>query len=148
KIQHQKFITVYNINKTFAMQIFDGNKSILLADSSLLNDADKFHFHIQQHIWACGITEVDTIPYTSNLQISLNKIKINIGKTVLPNYTNILTQKTYIDTNLVKINNALVIISSKLKANQAQIISKILSPKNISVNNVMENGAFNFNIEQ
>ena len=147
KIQHQKFITVYNINKTFAMQIFDGNKSILIADSTLLNDADKFHFHIQQHIWACGITDIDTIPYSNNLQISLNKTRLNIGKTVLPDYTNILTQKTFIDTNLVKNKTASVIISSKLKANQAQTISKFLNFKNISVNNVMENGAFTFNIE-
>ncbi len=147
KIQQQKFITVYNINQTFAMQIFDGNKSILIVDSSLLNNSDKFHFHIQQHIWAHGITDVDTIPFSNNLQISLNKMRLNIGKTVLPDCINILTQKTFIDTNLIKNNNASVIISSKLKTNQAQTISKFLSNKNINGNNVMENGAFTFNIE-
>ncbi len=147
KIQHQKFITVYNINKTFAMQIFDGNKSILIADSSLLNNADKIHFHIQQHIWACRITDIDTILFSNNLQISLNKMKLNIGKTILPDCINILTQKTFIDTNLIKNNTASVIISSKLKTNQAQTISKFLSYKNINGNNVMENGAFTFNIE-
>jgi hypothetical protein len=147
KIQHQKFITVYNINQTFAMQIFDGKKSILIADSSLLNNADKFHFHIQQHIWACGITDIDTILFSNNLQISLNKMKLNIGKSILPNYINILTQKTFIDTNLLGNNSDSVIISSKLKTNQGQTISKFLSYKNINVNNVMENGAFTFNIE-
>jgi competence protein ComEC len=147
KIQHQKFITVYNINQTFAMQIFDGKKSILIADSSLLNNADKFHFHIQQHIWACGITDIDTILFSNNLQISLNKMKLNIGKSILPNYINILTQKTFIDTNLLGNNSDSVIISSKLKTNQGQTISKFLSYKNINVNNVMENDAFTFNIE-
>lgn len=147
KIQQQKFITVYNINQTFAMQIFDGNKSILIVDSSLLNNSDKFHFHIQQHIWAHGITDVDTILFSNNLQISLNKMRLNIGKTVLPDCINILTQKTFIDTNLIKNNTASVIISSKLKTNQAQTISKFLSNKNINGNNVMENGAFTFNIE-
>ena len=147
KIQQQKFITVYNINQTFAMQIFDGNKSILIIDSSLLNNADKFRFHIQQHIWACGITDIDTIPFSNNLQISLNKMRLNIGKNVLQDCINILTQKTFIDTNLIKNNRASVIISSKLKINQAQTISKFLSLKNINVNNVMENGAFTFNIE-
>jgi hypothetical protein len=129
------------------MQIFDGNKSILIVDSSLLNNADKFCFHIQQHIWACGITDIDTIPYSNNLQISLNKMRLNIGKNVLPDCINILTQKTFIDTNLIKNNRASLIISSKLKINQAQTISKFLSLKNINVNNVMENGAFTFNIE-
>jgi hypothetical protein len=147
KIQHQKFITVYNINQTFAMQIFEGNKSIFIADTSLLNNSDKLHFHIRQHIWACGITKIDTIPYLNNLQISLNKTRLNIGKSVLPNCINILTHKTNIDTNLLKNNHGSVIISSKLKSNQAQTISKILRFKNISVNNVMENGAFTFNIE-
>lgn len=148
KIQQQKFVTVYNINKTFAMQIFDGNKSVLIADSSLINDADKFHFHLQQHIWACGITEVDTIRLTNNLQISLNNMKLNIGNSVLPNYTNILTQKTFIDTNSIQIKNETIVISSKLKNHQAQIIAKLLKNKNINVNNVLENGAFTFNIEQ
>lgn len=147
KIQQQKFITVYNINKTFAMQIFDGNKSILIADSSLINDADKFHFHLQQHIWACGITDVDTIRLTSNLQISLNNTKLNIGNSVLPNYTNILTQKTFIDTNSIQNKNATIVISSKIKNQQSQIIAKLLKNKNINVNNVLENGAFTFNIE-
>jgi len=147
KIQQQKFVTVYNINKTFAMQIFDGNKSVLIADSSLINDADKFHFHLQQHIWACGITEVDTIRLTNNLQITLNNLKLNIGNSVLPNYTNILTQKTFIDTNSIPTKKATVIISSKLKTHQAQTIAELLKNKEIIVNNVMENGAFTFNIE-
>jgi competence protein ComEC len=147
KIQKQKFITVYNINKTFAMQIFDGNKSIFIADTSLINNTNKIQFHIQQHIWASGITKIDTIPFFNNLQISLNKTRLNIGKTVLPNCINILTEKTFIDTNLLKNNFSSVIISSKLKTNHAQIISKFLIDKNISVNNVMENGAFTINIE-
>jgi competence protein ComEC len=147
KIQQQKFITIYNINQTFAMQIFDGSKSIFIADTSLLNNSDKLNFHIRQHIWACGIIKIDTIPYLNNLQISINKAKLNIGKTILPNNINILTQNTFIDTNLLKNNFNSVIISSKLKVNQAQNISKFLNNKNINVNNVMENGAFTFNIE-
>jgi hypothetical protein len=147
KIQHQKFVTVYNINKTFAMQIFDGNKSILIADSSLLNDADKFHFHLQQHIWACGIIDVDTIPFANSLQLTLNQLNLNIGKSILPNYTNILTQKTFIDTNSIPIKNATVIISSKLKTHQAKTIIKHLQNKKFFVNNVMDNGAFTFNID-
>ncbi|MFZ4798228.1 MAG: ComEC/Rec2 family competence protein [Bacteroidia bacterium] len=147
KIQHQKFVTVYNINKTFAMQIFDGNKSILIADSSLLNDADKFHFHLQQHIWACGITAVDTIAFTNNIQITLNNLKLNIGKTILPNYINILTQKSFIDTNSIKTQNNVILISSKLETNYAKKIEKLLKNKKIKINNIIENSAFTFNIE-
>lgn len=147
KIQQQKFITIYNINKTFAMQIFDGNKSTIIADTSLLNNSDKFHFHLQQHIWACGITKVDTIPFYQDLQVNLNDLKLNIGKSILPNCINILTQKTFVDTNNLTTNHELVVLSSKLKINQAQSIAKLLKNNNIQVNNVMENGAFTFNIE-
>jgi competence protein ComEC len=146
KIENQKFITIYNINKTFAMQIVDGPKSTLIADASLINDGDKFHFHLQQHIWACGITEVDTIIFNRNLNLNINQLKLNIGNKILPNYTNILTEKIYVDTNLLT-NNTPVIISSKLNNLQSQSIAKFLKPKNVLINNVLENGAITINIE-
>ncbi len=147
KTENQKFITIYNINKTFAMQIVDGQKSTLIADTSLINDKDKFHFHLQQHIWASGITKVDTINFNNNLQIKIDQLKINIGNKILPNYTNILTEKIYIDTNLLAVNTP-VIISSKLNNLQSQSIVKFLKTKNVLTNNVLENGAITINIEQ
>jgi competence protein ComEC len=147
KIENQKFITIYNINKTFAMQIVDGPKSTFIADTSLINDGDKFHFHLQQHIWACGITKVDTIIFNRNLTLKINQLKLNIGNKILPNYTNILTEKIYVDTNLLT-NNTLVIISSKLNNLQSQSIAKFLKPKSVLHNNVLENGAITINIEQ
>jgi hypothetical protein len=147
KTENQKFITIYNINKTFAMQIVDGQKSTLIADTSLINDEDKFHFHLQQHIWASGITKVDTINFKNNLQIKIDQLNINIGNKILPNYTNILTEKIYIDTNLLPVNTP-VIISSKLNNLQSQSIAKFLKTKNILADNVLENGAITINIEQ
>jgi competence protein ComEC len=147
KTENQKFITIYNINKTFAMQIVDGQKSTLIADTSLINDEDKFHFHLQQHIWASGITKVDTINFKNNLQIKIDQLNINIGNKILPNYTNILTEKIYIDTNLLAVNTP-VIISSKLNNLQSQSIAKFLKTKNILADNVLENGAITINIEQ
>jgi hypothetical protein len=147
KIENQKFITIYNINKTFAMQIVDGPKSTLIADASLINDGDKFHFHLQQHIWACGITEVDTIIFNQNLTLKINQLKVNIGNKILSNYTNILTEKIHIDTNLLT-NNTPIIISSKLNNLQSQSIAKFLKPKSVLLNNVLENGSITINIEQ
>ena len=147
KTENQKFITIYNINKTFAMQIVDGQKSTLIADTSLINDEDKFHFHLQQHIWASGITKIDTINFKNNLQIKIDQLKINIGNKILPNHTNILTEKIYIDTNLLAVNTP-VIISSKLNNLQSQSIVKFLKTKNVLTNNVLENGSITINIEQ
>lgn len=147
KTENQKFITIYNINKTFAMQIVDGQKSTLIADTSLINDEDKFHFHLQQHIWASGITKIDTINFKNNLQIKIDQLNINIGNKILPNHTNILTEKIYIDTNLLAVNTP-VIISSKLNNLQSQSIVKFLKTKNVLTNNVLENGAITINIEQ
>jgi len=146
KIQHQKFITIYNINKTVALQIVDGTKSTIVADSSLLHNPDKFHFHLQQHIWASGITKVDTLTFKHNLQIEINQLKLNIGNTILPNYINILTEKTFIDTNQLTPNTK-IILSTKLNNSQSQSIAKYLKTKNILANNVGENGAITINIE-
>jgi competence protein ComEC len=147
KIENQKFITIYNINKTFAMQIVDGPKSILIADTSLINDGDKFHFHIQQHIWACGINKIDTVPFNGDTQLKLGNLKINIGGSILPNYTNILTSNTIIEKPLLIENNTLIILSSKLKSNQNQAIAKQLESNYSIVKNVLENGAITINIE-
>lgn len=147
KTENQKFITIYNINKTFAMQIVDGQKSTLIADTSLINDEDKFHFHLQQHIWASSITKMDTIKFKTNLQIKIDQLNINIGNKILPNYTNILTEKIYIDTNLLAVKTP-IIISSKLNNLQSQSIVKFLKTKNVLTNNVLENGAITINIEQ
>jgi len=125
----------------------DGQKSTLIADTSLINDEDKFHFHLQQHIWASGITKIDTIKFKNNLQIKIDQLKINIGNKILPNHTNILTEKIYIDTNLLAVNTP-VIISSKLNNLQYQSIVKFLKTKNVLTNNVLENGAITINIEQ
>lgn len=146
KIENQKFITIYNINKTLAMQIVNGTKSTIIADSSLLHNPDKFHFHLQQHIWASGITKVDTITFNQNLQLKINQLNINIGNKILPNYTNILTEKIFIDTNLLA-SNTPIVISSKLNNLQSQSVAKFLKTKNILADNVLEKGAITINIE-
>lgn len=148
KNSNQKFITIYNIKNTFAMQIVDGTKSTLIADTSLLNNEDKFHFHLQQHIWASGIKQIDTIPYYNNLQVEINSVKYNIGNTILPNHTNIITSYTFVDSTVLKLIETPIIISSKLTKKQNKGLANFLTKNNILVNNVLENGAITLNIEQ
>ncbi|MES2656633.1 MAG: ComEC/Rec2 family competence protein [Bacteroidota bacterium] len=147
KISKQQFICLYNINKTFAMQIFQGNKSTLIADASLLNDRDKFHFHIQQHIWACGIESVDTIAYTQPLQLQIQNTTIGIDASIHPNTINILTQKEKIDTTPLFKQNELVLLSSKLNNRQMKVLLEVLNTKNLSAKNVCESGAITINLE-
>ncbi|MBJ7427812.1 MAG: ComEC family competence protein [Bacteroidia bacterium] len=146
KIENQKFITIYNINKTLAMQIVNGTQSTIIADSSLLHNPDKFHFHLQQHIWASGINKVDTIPFNQNLQLKINQVNINLGNRILPNYTNILTGKTDIDSSQLAPATK-IILSSKLNKNQTEKIIGNLKTKNILTESVLENGAITINIE-
>ncbi len=148
KNSNQKFITIYNIKQTFAMQIVDGIKSTLIADTSLLNNEDKFHFHLQQHIWASGIKHIDTIPFNNNLQVEINSVKYNIGNTILPNHTNIITGYTYLDSSVLKSIETPIIISSKLTKKQSNGLVNFLNKNKILVNNVLENGAITLNIEQ
>lgn len=147
KISRQQFICLYNINKTFAMQIFQGNKSTLIADTSLLNDPDKFHFHIQQHIWACGIENIDTIAYTEPMQLQVQNKNIVIDAGIHENTINILTHKQAIDTTQLFPPNKLVLFSSKLNNRQMKKLLEVLNTKNLSVKNVCENGAITINLE-
>lgn len=142
QILNQKTVTVYNINKTFAMQIMNGTKSTLIADSSLLHNPDKIRFHIQQHIWACGITQVDTLVLKENTSIQLPNHKINISNSILPNFTNILIQKPVL-TNQPILENTRVIASPRVNGANLQE----LKTKHILLNNVQENGAITINIE-
>lgn len=147
KISKQQFICLYNINKTFAMQIVQGTKSTLIADASLLQDKDKFHFHLQQHIWACGIENVDTVAYTEPVQLQIQNTNIGIDAGKSENTINIITQKQAIDTTRTFKANELVLLSSKLSNKQSKLLLDLLHAKNLSVKNVCENGAITINLE-
>jgi len=56
KHARQKKFIVYAIPKTSAYEFINGSKQLIIADSSLAKDANKFGFHIQNHHTKCGIT--------------------------------------------------------------------------------------------
>jgi competence protein ComEC len=142
QILNQKSITVYNINKTFAMQIMNGTKSTLIADSALLCNPDKIRFHIQQHIWASGIKKVDTILLRENSIIQLPDEKINISNLIVPNFTNILTGKPSWKNTPIPTNTK-VIASSKINKTGLEK----LKSNHFLLTNVQEIGAITVNIE-
>ncbi|NVN95573.1 MAG: ComEC family competence protein [Bacteroidetes bacterium] len=53
--RQQKFI-VYAVPKTSAYEFINGSKQVIITDSSLAKDANKFGFHIQNNHTKCGIT--------------------------------------------------------------------------------------------
>lgn len=71
--KHQSRLVVYSIAKHTALQFFVGRESVLLADSTLLNDAQKFRFHIQQHNWKSGVETLQ------KHEINSGGISIDIG---------------------------------------------------------------------
>ncbi len=52
----QKKLIVYAVPKTSAYEFINGTKQVIIADSSLVNDDNKFGFHIQNNHTKCGIT--------------------------------------------------------------------------------------------
>jgi hypothetical protein len=129
------------------MQIFDGNKSILISDTSLLRDSNKFRFHLQQHIWANQAKKTDTIPFLNQLNLTVGSLKLNIGQGIKDSCINILTKNTFIDTSKVYARNTQVVFSSKISLHQAKNMAHFLSFKNILPYNCMESGALTINIE-
>jgi competence protein ComEC len=144
----QEFVCIYHIDKTFVMQIFQGNKSTLIADTSILHNADKFHFHLQQHIWACNIKQVDTIPYSAPISVKIKNTSFNIDK-VLNNAAgiNVFTLAPPESEINALPTNANVILSTKLKHKDAKRMTDLLNFKNIGVKNVRGNEAITLNLE-
>ncbi|MFZ4401696.1 MAG: ComEC/Rec2 family competence protein [Bacteroidales bacterium] len=52
--QQRKFI-VYAIPKTAAYEFMNGKKQLIITDTAMIKDDNKFGFHIQNHHTACGI---------------------------------------------------------------------------------------------
>jgi competence protein ComEC len=147
--QTQKNITFYNIPKATAFNIIQNGTANFYADSVLINDEERFRFHVQQHIWSQGVDKVDktTIQDSYIMQLTDRKLWINRGplnlKDVSKNDIILLTQGTFVDFNdLSKSPEALFILSSDLSARKRQYFANKLKELNILFVDLNETGAY------
>mgnify|MGYP000851758028 CR=1 FL=1 len=59
--KNQRLFIVYHTAATSAYDYINGNSTMLICDSSILNDREKIKFHIQNNRWASNITQEKTL---------------------------------------------------------------------------------------
>lgn len=79
-------VTIYHIKNHAALQLINGNRSILIADSSLLADSDKMIFHMQQQIWQRMVNKTDTLLMPLSGVYQFNQLHV---------YVNAIPDKTH-----------------------------------------------------
>ena len=55
ELLHQKEITFYNTGKQPSIEYVNGQRSLFIADTNLLTDADKMQFYVYHHRWKRGL---------------------------------------------------------------------------------------------
>jgi competence protein ComEC len=146
--QSQKSITFYNIPKATAFNIIQNGAANFYADSVLINDEERFRFHVQQHIWSQGVDKVDKtniehsyIIHLPNRKLWINRNKLAL-KDVAKNDIILITQRTFVDFNeIYNAHEALFILSSDLSARKRQYFANKLKELNILFVDLNETGA-------
>jgi competence protein ComEC len=147
KQQTQQKLVIYSISNNNAVHLINGKTSLLMIDSSLLYDKQKFKFHMQQHIWQCGIRQTDTVLNNNAWKL------IQAGtKQVLLSGTNmihfkgpvhLLVVRHKLDMTLIgELNPAAVVITGTVKKKWAAAIERYCREKNIPVHHVLYSGAY------
>ncbi len=144
----QKSITFYNIPKATAFNIIQNGNANFYADSVLINDEERFRFHVQQHIWSQGVDKVDKtsiqhsyIIHLPDRKIWINRKQLNL-KDVAKKDIILITQRTFVDFSEVsKAPEALFILSSDLSARKRQYFANKLKELNILFVDLNETGA-------
>lgn len=141
-------LVVYGIANSNVIHVINGSTSKLFIDDHVRYDKQKFRFHLQQHIWHCRLTHIDTL---SNQPI-WQQVRLN-GKQVLLSGENncanpgnkpdilILRNRVPIE-KIVALNPRILIISGKLNAYQCKRMVEFCNANNIPVHNVMDSGAY------
>lgn len=149
KIHNQKFITIYNIKNHVALQLVNGENSTIIADKLLLENEYKYRFHLQQHIWASGITKTNSIDLNKAMDLRFNDKIISITNHVIGNEKNILLYgNTFIDINKLTENKQLnkIILASDISKTRKDFIKQKLSKIKSKIIDVGENGAITLSL--
>lgn len=147
--QTKKSITFYKIPKASAFNIIQNGVSYFYADSVLINDEERFRFHVQQHIWSQGADKIDkrSIEHSYIIHLPDRKLWINRDKLALKDVAKndiiLITQRTFMDFNeIFNTPEALFILSSDLSVRKRQYFANKLKELNILFVDLNETGAY------
>ncbi|MDX5421766.1 MAG: ComEC family competence protein [Hymenobacteraceae bacterium] len=55
--KEQKLLAVYNVRGATGMALVEGQEAVLLTDSALLRDENKYTFNVRPHLWQLGVQQ-------------------------------------------------------------------------------------------
>lgn len=151
RVRHQKKLVVYSIPGSSAIHLVHGAGSVLYLDDSLRVNRQKFRFHIQQHIWQCGIERVDTLRSPEGwLLIEAGEKNILLsgpGENITRQRTDVLILRNPVPFVLLEaIAPRHVVIGSGVKRSWAKRISGFCRERGIPFHDVLNSGAYELSL--
>ncbi len=133
KQQHK--VTFYSVNNHTAIEIREGKKSVLLADSALLADEDAMLFHIKHNLWAGGIKQNESFELAGE---SKSKLHFKQQAVIDANELRILLFSEPSDSSYFSLKPDVIVVAGRIKA-----------PTNVpdSATIILQNGLSKFYID-
>ncbi len=124
-------IIVFNVPRQSAINFIDGNRSVFIADSSLINNEDQMLFCVNHYWWEQGVKEIKHVPFNSVLayeQLCIYKNLIQFADRRILFADSLLQLPEHI--NLPSID--FLILSGNVKLNP-EVVLKRVRPKQLII---------------
>lgn len=152
EINKRKTLTFYHIKNTTALSFINGKQCLFAADADLLNNKDKFHFHIQQHLWYKKAVITDTVIFnnainyiqTKDFTIWINKLPQQLTQN--KSYV-LFTGNKYFNISAPAIKPHAIIIANSMPLKKQYFLKNYALQNNIHCYMLANSGfaAFDFN---
>ncbi len=125
QFQKQQQLIVYDIPKSSAINLINGNSGVFISDSVLVNNRSMMMFNVIHYWWDCGVNEAQTIKVVNGSETLKSKslfLQKNIvrfqGKTIL-----LMNDSTLLNTSH-QLYFDYIILSKNLKIHLKEVVKK------------------------
>ncbi len=148
--KQQQVVVVYSINKATAIGMISGKQSVYLLDSTMRNDKQKFRFHVQQHVWQKGITQLDTLYAENNwheLSLGNKRIVVSGKQRARINSPDLLVVRYPLkEEDLLAIQPKQIVINGSLGMKKSEQLLQLCNKHHIPAHVVLNSGAFELSL--
>jgi competence protein ComEC len=146
----QQHLIVYSVNKATAVGMITGKQAVYILDSTLLTDKQKFRFHVQQHVWHRGITQLDTIYAADDWhELTLGDKRIVVSgkhKAIINSPDLLIVRFPLKEEELLAIQPKQVVINGSLSVKKSEQLLLLCNKHHIPAHVVVNSGAFELSL--
>ena len=146
----QQHLIVYSVNKATAVGMITGKQAVYILDSTLLTDKQKFRFHLQQHVWHRGITQLDTIHAADDWhELTLGDKRIVVSgkhKAIINSPDLLIVRFPLREEELLAIQPKQVVINGSLSVKKSEQLLLLCNKHHIPAHVVVNSGAFELSL--